>query len=73
MRQVGRLVQAQAFECAESLNVWSVLFSVCPAICKFDKLPTAKAGGFCYQQPMLKNLRLTRSPARVDAPTLYGI
>ena len=38
-----------------------------------DILPTPKGGGFCYQQPMLKNLSLTRSPARVDAPTHYGI
>jgi len=37
----------------------------------FDILPTPKGGGFCYHQPMLKNLSLTRSPARVDAPTLF--
>ncbi len=36
-----------------------------------NKLPTAKAGGFCYHQPMLKNLSLTRSPAMVDAPIFY--
>ena len=30
-----------------------------------------RLGGLCYQQPMLKNLSLTRSPARVDAPTLF--
>ena len=35
----------------------------------FDKLPPPKGGGFCYQQPLLKNLSLTRSPARVVAPT----
>ena len=30
-------------------------------------------GGFCYYQPKLKNLSLTRSPARVVAPTLFYI
>ena len=33
--------------------------------------PRDSGGGLCYQQPMLKNLSLTRSPARVDAPTLF--
>lgn len=38
-----------------------------------DILPTPKSGRSCYQQPSLKNLSLTRSPARVDAPTLDQI
>ncbi|MBQ7630177.1 MAG: hypothetical protein IJS81_08215 [Selenomonadaceae bacterium] len=33
--------------------------------------PRDSGGGFCYHKPMLKKLSLTRSPARVDAPTLF--
>ena len=38
-----------------------------------DILPTPKGGGFCYHKPMPQKRGLTRSPARVDAPTHYGI
>ncbi|MBQ6976190.1 MAG: DUF1566 domain-containing protein [Selenomonadaceae bacterium] len=47
------------------------IFSANGEVIKLTYSP--RLGGLCYHQPMLKNLSLTRSPARVDAPTLYGI
>ena len=50
---------------------WHERRQYCLRRINFDILPTPKGGWLCYQQPMLKNLSLTRSPARVDAPTQF--